>query len=57
MAKVVKTKNEIKAIYGLISTYHSTGHKKGIWKYRSIPNRYGNTNVPSMRSMTTMVVK
>lgn len=28
MAKFVKTKNEIKDIYGLISTYHSTGHQK-----------------------------
>lgn len=28
MAKFVKTNNEIKDIYGLISTYHSTGHKK-----------------------------
>lgn len=39
MVKFVKTKNEIKDIYGLISTYRNTGHKKGIWKYRSIPNR------------------
>lgn len=28
MAKFVKTKNEIKDIYVLIRTYHSTGHKK-----------------------------